>query len=653
MSNLSVLIVEDERVVAMDLRVLLERLGYSVPAIASSGTEALERALEHSPDLILMDIRLRGEPDGIGAAAQIRAHMDVPVIFLTAYADRTTRERVREIAPYGYLVKPFNEPTLQTTIEMALERHAQERKLREREQWFATTLASIGDAVIATDTDGWVTYVNPVAEQLLGRAQAHILGRDVAEVVLLINGESSAPMPSLVRTVLSTGTALPLPPEAALRGQTGTPIPIDGTVAPIKVEPGTLLGAVMVFRDSTIRLQAEQARRAQMLQQEQARQHERLRTLAGGIAHDLNNLLMTVMGNTEIARMDIADSPDSLGALEAIDSATQRAADLARQLLAYAGGRRPIRQPIDLNTLVRDLLHTLGTTRLRPYTLTTRLAPQLPLTVADATQIRQIVQNLLINAAEAMGPGGGTLTVTTERWQHPRGGPAPLTDLAPGEYLALTIGDTGSGMDQATQARIFEPFFSTKSVGRGLGLATAEGMVRDHQGAIAVESLPGRGTTFQVLLPSAPQESATAAPAAAPDTWNAQGCALVIDDDASVRLITNRMLERLGMRALLADDGAAGLELFQRHAGSIRCVLLDLTMPGMHGVTAARELRRMDPSLPIVLMSGYSAEDASHLTSDLRGTAFLNKPFHLGELRSVLRGMLERPSVGAAERRSV
>ncbi|HEU4327039.1 MAG TPA: response regulator [Roseiflexaceae bacterium] len=638
MSGLSVLIVEDERVVAMDLRVLLQRLGYTVPAIASSGAEALERVAAHRPALVLMDIRLRGPQDGISTAEQIRAAYDIPVVFLTAYADQHTRERVRQTAPYGYLVKPFNEPTLQTTIEMALERHAQERRLRASEQWLATTLASIGDAVVATDVDGRVTYLNPVAERLLGRPREQALGRDVAEVVSLVDGESGAMLPNPVRVALGTGAPAQLGPEARLRVGDGATIPIDDSAAPIMVAPDTLLGAVMVFRDSTLRQQAEQARRAQALQQEHARQHERLRTLAGGIAHDLNNLLMTVMGNAEMARMDLVPHPTAAAALASIETATQRATDLARQLLAYAGGRRLVRQQLDLNAVVQDVVQLLGTTRLRSHRVDLRLAPDLPASLADVTQIRQVVQNLAINAAEAMGERGGTLTVTTGRYDQA----ADTANLAPGVYLKLTVGDTGSGMDEATRARIFEPFFSTKALGRGLGLAAVEGMLRDHHGIISVASELGAGTTFIVLLPLVPVEAAEPPAQPLAEGWRAQGTALVIDDEPSVRAIASRMLERLGMQVIAAASGPEGLALLRDNPDLVNCVLLDLTMPDMHGVVVAQELRRQRPDLPIVLMSGYSQEDASGLVGPISGIAFLTKPFQLAELREMLRRILGR-----------
>ncbi len=636
MSGLSVLIVEDERVVAMDLRALLQRLGYTVPGIASSGAEALERVAAHRPALVLMDIRLRGPQDGISAAEQIRAAYDIPVVFLTAYADQHTRERVRQIAPYGYLVKPFNEPTLQTTVEMALERHAQERRLRASEQWLATTLASIGDAVVATDVDGRVTYLNPVAERLLGRPREQVLGCDVAEVIALVDGESGAALPNPVRVALGTGAPAQIGPEARLRVGGGATIPIDDSAAPILVAPDTLLGAVMVFRDSTLRHQAEQARRAQILQQEHARQHEQLRTLAGGIAHDLNNLLMTVMGNAEMARADVVPH-QTAAALASIEVATQRATDLARQLLAYAGGRRLMRQRLDLNAVVRDVVQLLDTTRLRPHRVELRLAPDLPASQADVTQIRQVVQNLVINAAEAMGERDGTLTLATERCEQA----AAAAGAAPGTFLKLTVSDTGRGMDEATRARIFEPFFSTKGLGRGLGLAAVEGMLRDHQGDISVASEPGAGTSFTVLLPLVPDEAAEP-PAQPPplEGWRSQGTALVIDDEPSVRAIACRMLERLGMRVVAAASGPEGIALLRDDPGAFDCVLLDLTMPDMHGVMVAQELRRQRADLPIVLMSGYSEEDASGLVGPISGIAFLTKPFQLGELRDMLRRIL-------------
>jgi PAS domain S-box-containing protein len=261
MATTLILIVEDESVVALDIQTRLMSLGYAAPAIASTGQEAICRAEKLRPDLVLMDIQLKGEMDGVEAAGQIRTRFDIPVVFLTAYADGPTLERAKITESYGYLLKPFKEGELRTTIEMALYKHQMERRLRESERWLATTLRSIGDAVIAADAQGHVQFMNPVAEALTGWSQEQALGQELSQVFTIVDGKTEAPRAGLVAQVFQRGDVVLLQENTLLIARDGTKIPIDDSAAPIRDDQGEISGVVVVFRDTTERIHAEEAQR--------------------------------------------------------------------------------------------------------------------------------------------------------------------------------------------------------------------------------------------------------------------------------------------------------------------------------------------------------------------------------------------------------
>jgi two-component system, cell cycle sensor histidine kinase and response regulator CckA len=500
----SILIVEDERIVARDLQAMLHQMGYSVPALAATGADAIAKAAALHPDLVLMDVRLQGGMDGIEAATAILTQLDIPVIYLTAFTDDATRQRARQTAPYGYLVKPFDERTVQTTIEMALERHVRDRETRTHRQWLAATLAGLSNAVVTTNVHGQITFVNPAAEQLLRCSQAEVIGAVVADVVILLDPSTRTRIEHPVLVALRHRDSVHLMTEAILFAHDGTERTISGSVVPIRTAEEGIQGAVLVFQG-----RAEQPAKAVRAQQQVGgdQQIQRLRVLAGGIAHNFNNLLTAVLGNAELARFDIPEEHPAHESLAQIAPVVQRAADLANQLLAYAGNAPILPKSLDLNELVRQLIVSLPDSKLSHIAIRTGLTPELLPIEADETQMHWVVRQLLTNAAEAIGEAEGSITITTELRQL---GTAELAtaivgaDLPPGQYAAVRIADSGYGMDEVTLARIFDPFFTTKFTGRGLGLPAVLGIVRQHSGALTVESTPGQGTTFTIFLASAP-----------------------------------------------------------------------------------------------------------------------------------------------------
>jgi PAS domain S-box-containing protein len=519
---------------------------------------------------------------------------------------------------------------------MTIERHERDRQTRANEQRLLTTLISIGDAVLITDAMGRISFLNPVAEYLLRCSAPAVIGHPIDDVMPLIDAETRVPIDHPVRAVLRSGETVVLAVETIMIAQDGTEICIDDSAAPIRNLTGQIEGVAMVFRDATLRQQLAEAK-----------QYERLRILAGGVAHDLNNLLTVVISNAELAQLDL-DQPALLQKdLETIETSAHRAADLTRHLLAYAGRTGILLEPVDLNALVEETILLLASGPLKSLTVRTHLGPDLPRFDADTAQLQQVVQNLLINAAEAIGDRGGAISVTT-RMRHL--GPADLrkvrfgAELRSGPYVELEITDTGRGMDGATCERMFEPFFTTKFVGRGLGLAAVLGVIREHGGGISVTSAVNQGTTFTIFLPYVPSGKPVHSARSTHTSWHRQGTVLVVDDEANVRSAVAQLLDHLGLNVLSAHDGMHALEVFRSHPHVIDCVLLDLTMPGMSGTDLARALRKIQPTLPIVLMSGYSLEDMARSIQAATQMQFLPKPFQLADLHMALQQAIPESS---------
>jgi signal transduction histidine kinase/CheY-like chemotaxis protein len=400
---------------------------------------------------------------------------------------------------------------------------------------------------------------------------------------------------------------------------------------------------LIIVRDMTERKRAEAQRLALERKLLETQRLESIGVLAGGIAHDFNNILTAILGNAGIALLELPSGSAARDTIHQIEAATERAAMLTRQMLAYSGQGRYVVDQVDLNALIRDTASLVEASIEHNVEILFHLAPELPRLEGDPSQLRQVILNLVTNAAEAIGAAGGTIDLRTARACLDATALAAY-DLAPepatGEYIVLEVRDTGPGMDAETLTRIFDPFFTTKFTGRGLGLAAVQGIVRGHKGGLKVASRVGAGTTFTIALPASPEQR----PAVALQPPRRRGAVLVIDDEPGVRLVAARVLERIGFVVLQAEDGPAGLELFRQWAEAIEWVLLDLMMPDMSGGQVFAELQRIQPGTPVVMMSGY-AEDATTRRFDGGVPAgFLQKPFTLQELREVVRQVMDARS---------
>ena len=407
----------------------------------------------------------------------------------------------------------------------------------------------------------------------------------------------------------------------------------------------------VVFHDVTDQKRAEEENRRLEEQVRQTQKLESLGVLAGGIAHDFNNLLMAVLGHAELALQHITPKSPARESLAEITTAAQRAAGLCRQMLAYAGKASFSLERVELRELVEEMAGLLQTPISKKAILNLNLERELPPIQADPSQIRQILMNLIINASEAIGDRSGVITVSvaSTRCDEEYLRRTELREsLGPGLYVHLEVTDTGSGMDAETRSRIFEPFFSTKFIGRGLGLAAVVGIVRAHKGALKVYSEPGKGTTFKILFPALMEgEDAARSPeSSAPAPLRGKGTILLVDDEESLIALGSRMLEHLGFSVLTAADGLQAVELYRDRGKEIDLVLMDLTMPHMDGTEAFGELRRLNPDVRVVLASGYSHKDVAGRFAGKGLAGVLQKPYTLLNLRETLAGLVPKPQDG-------
>ncbi len=512
--------------------------------------------------------------------------------------------------------------------DISEQRHG-EIRLRESEQRFRAFYEAAFEGVGISE-QGTIIDVNERFGQLVGYSRDELIGMRVFDLV-------APPDRELVATNIRNGYNEPYEHRLLCR---------DGSLVEIEVCGRAIqyLGRncrITAIHDISGHKRAERDRRDFEAQLRQAQKLESLGVLAGGIAHDFNNLLMGMMGNAELALAHLPARESGANYVREILKAVRRAADLTRQMLAYSGRGKLVVEALDLNALIHDLHSLLSSAIPRKVSLRLVLAPNLPLLIGDATQLRQIVLNLVTNAAEAIGAHSGRVAVHTAV--------CPAEQLPSGHdldgtraHVLLEVSDTGCGMDAVTLAKVFDPFFTTKFAGRGLGLAAVQGIVRAHNGAVQIESTLEEGTAFRLWFPSAPREEAMALQEVEPEraAWRGQGVILLADDEETVREVAADALDWMGFSVLTARDGAEALEIFRNH-DEIACVLLDLNMPVMDGIEAFEEMHKLRPQVPVVLSSGYCEQDSEDPERRKGVAGFIQKPYELAALKSTLRSVLQ------------
>ncbi|WP_128694697.1 hybrid sensor histidine kinase/response regulator [Methanoculleus taiwanensis] len=791
MTTSSVLVVEDEAIVARSIEKKLTRAGYTVPAVVLSGEDALGVAAATRPDLVLMDIRLRGAMDGIDTAQEIRDRHNIPVVYLTAFADMKTVERAKKTEPFGYLIKPFGERDLLLTIELALYRHRLENTIRESREWYSTTLRSIGDGVIATDRDGLVIVINPTAEEVTGWQQDEALSKPLHQIFRVTDEETGERDFDLFSPVAQSRGPTVFPNRTVLISRDGTKRDISVNGAPLRDGRGSIQGAVFVFQDVTERRRIEREldeyrngleevihtrtveliaanrqlhceiadrKRAEsalcaekdflsvilrsindgiividpdgritlmnpgaetltgcrldraigrsiervltvtgahgpmtfadysdladretvteglvLIASEgsrriialtvstvckgeseplglllalqditERRRHEEevltsqklesIGTLAGGIAHEFNNILTSVLGNFTLARMDAAPgtASDRLGEAE---KGLFRAQRLTQRLLTFSQGGLPVKQTLPIADIIRNTAQC--TLRKSDIRYSYHIMEGLWDVEIDEGQISQALADLLVNACEAM-TDGGTITISADN-RVVEDGDLPL--VKPGRYVCIAIEDSGDGIPAEYLPKVFDPFFSTKEQGTGLGLTSTHSIVRKHDGYIDIDSKVGRGTRVSLYLPAGVRVPEGADQIHA-NPESGSGRVLLMDDEEALLEVTAIMLGRLGYEAVPVKSGTDAIEQYRKamqEGCPFYAVILDLTIPGgLGGKETVQQLLSLDNGVRAIVSSGYSHDPVMSEYQSYGFRGVLPKPYTMAMLQRVL-----------------
>lgn len=575
------------------------------------------------------------------ASFKLARSISRPIEQLTDMAQRITR---------GEYISPDQIKGTTEIVSLAQSIDIMEKSIHEKiealcrkEENLQVTLNSIGDAVIATDTDGLITRMNPVAENLTQWPEHEALGKPLTDIFHLIDAQTRQPADHPVQKVLTTQRIIGLASHTALIARDGTERQIADSAAPIRSADSKIIGVILVFRDVTDEYAIQEQLR-------QSQKMEAIGQLAGGVAHDFNNLLTGIMSATDLLQMLIPPNPHSKKYLTMIMRLSVRAADLTKKLLAFAQ-----RQPL-VSTTVINVHNTLEETAAllrdtidRRITLTIDLQSKKHHIIGDCSAFQSSILNLGINASHAM-PDGGNLTISTRQIELKVADcEADAFDLQPGPHIEINIIDTGMGIATEHMPRIFEPFFTTKSQGKGtgLGLASVFGTIQYHKGSIHVTSEVGTGTRFRLLLPLTDAEPI--APKVPQKTDHGEGLILVVDDEDAMRITTKAILTELGYRVHVAKDGLEGLSRFKKDPAAYDLVLLDMMMPNMNGLDCHKALRKIRPDIPVLLATGYAKDAEIEQMQQTGIQGYIRKPFRAAELSQAIRRALVTGPIDSAE----
>jgi len=614
-----ILVVEDEGLIAADIQRRLERLGYPLPAIASSGPEALQCARSTPFDLALMDIRLKGDMDGIATAHALKSELDTPVVYITAHADHETIDRAKLTEPLGYILKPITDGDLASAVQIALYKAEMERRLRTSEAWLSTTLRSVGEGIIATDTTGEIVCMNPIAECLTGWSAADAFGARLMDVLGLLEESHSQPAKNPIYDLF------------AGECRSYTLVSKKGVRKTVEVEcsencsESDLLGSIVVVRDISRRREMESS----LIQSQRM---EAVANLAGGLAHDFNNQLTVILGYAEELCERLSGEEQEQA--REIQQAASIAGSITAQLLTLSRRDVPRLEVININEVICEVEPLLSRSLGRGRTLKTQLGSPLGFVRGDRNQIKQVLMNLALNARDAM-PSGGDLRVESSTLEVDPESPAARIHR-PGPYVRLLVADNGAGMDEATLSHVFEPLFTTKAAGfgTGLGLSIVHSIIVKNGGYIQARSEIGKGTSFEILLPCVGtfQKVGDVSPAEEPAAENPNPTVLLVEDEDSIRRMMHKFLEREGYQLLEARSGQEASDLAEVYEEPIDVLVTDVVMPGMTGPELAERLAPLRPDMKVLFVSGYRHDTLEHQGLMMRDLNLLPKPFPAMEL---------------------
>lgn len=533
-------------------------------------------------------------------------------------------------------VKHKNGDYIVTCEDITLRRAAEEALANETER-LTVTLRSIGDGVIAADRTGKIILINAIAEKLTGWSQGDAIGKDLGEIFCIIDEQTRVPCENPVEKVLRLGEVTEFSDHTVLISRTGRELIIADSGAPIRDRKGRITGVVLVFRDVTQKKKLDE-------ELQKMNKLESVGILAGGIAHDFNNILAAILGNISLARLSVNPGDEKLlKRLVDAEQAIMRAKDLTYQLLTFSRGGAPVKKTMGIQKVLRESARFALTGS--GVKCQFSFAPNLFLVDIDEGQIGQVVNNLVMNAQQAM-PGGGVVTIKAGNVSIENGTMEHGIFLAPGNYVRISVRDNGTGIAAEHTGKIFDPYFTTKQKGSGLGLATSYSIIKNHDGHITVESRPGSGTTFSIFLKASQEQPGPDRPAMEPDVPAVRTKVLHMDDEDMIIQITRDMLESLGYEVETASDGNETIKKYvdARNSGKpFDIVILDITIPGgMGGKETILRLLEIDPAVKAIVSSGYSNDPVMAMFGEYGFAGVIAKPYGITELNDAIKRILYR-----------
>ncbi len=514
------------------------------------------------------------------------------------------------------------------------------KKIIEREEQLALLLASTAEGIFGLDTNGVCTFANSSALTMLGYDDENELVGQVIHNILhhtKMNGEAYPVEECPINIAIREGDSIHIEHDLFWR-RDGQSIPVEYRSIPI-IKDKVAVGQIISFTDISEKLLAQEKKKEAQEKLEHTQRLESLGVLTGGIAHDFNNLLTAILGNTTLAQQKIDPDSDEYELLNQVVAACDSAADLCKQMLAYSGKGKFVIQPVNLTELVRKMAKLLDVSIHKRTIVRYDLKVDMPLIEGDIAQLRQVIMNLITNANEALEENSGSITIATgvvDIDEEYRSHAEISEDLALGEYAYIEVSDTGCGMNAEQKMRIFEPFYTTKTTGRGLGMSAMLGIVQGHSGTLKVYSELGKGTSVKVMFPVSTSEVVKPVQTA-PKPLDAKGkTALVIDDEEMLRQVSAAMLSRLGFEVLVAENGQIGLDIYKAHKSDISFVLLDMMMPVMNGEETFQKLRAVNPDVKVLLCSGYNEQEATQRFTGKGLAGFIQKPYRTQSLADAI-----------------
>jgi PAS domain S-box-containing protein len=584
-------------------------------------------SIEHCAITAMLKLNTAGEPDRIISSSRIitdrkKAHME-----LRRYKDQLealVKERTHDL-----------EKTNRQLRDQIEARKAKEAELRESEEKYRSIIESMENGYYESDLDGNLTFFN--------QPLANILGYDVTEMIGLNFRQFMAPqivnaISQRFEKIARTGRPEKLTRYAAVR-KDGSRRTLEATASLITAPSGEAVGFRGVVMDITERRAAEQEKRKLEASLQQIQRLDGIGTLAGGVAHDFNNLLMGIQGNVSLMLLETDADHAFYKKLRSIETCVTSGADLTRQLLGFARGGKYIVKPFNFNKVLENTATMFGRTR-KEISIHHKMQLDLWTVMGDQNQIEQVLLNLYINAWQAM-PEGGHIYLETSNVALDETVAKPM-DIAPGNYVRVSVADTGSGIDESIQQKVFEPFFTTKEIGRGtgLGLASAFGIIKNHDGAIDFHSKPGQGTTFYIYLPASDHKLASA-PAAITNLSKGSETILLVDDEKVILDVNKPMLETLGYRVLAAQSGREAIEKFDEAKHQIDMVILDMIMPDLGGGAVFDHIKAAKQDIKVLLSTGYSLTGQAEAIMARGCTGVIQKPFNIEQLSAKIREILK------------